>query len=105
MFAPELDAYFEDPASQLFADDSDQDDEMDHQGPHGHGHVQALFVDTSSPRRSPMPGTASANSSGFSYANSQGHSRAAAAAAGTSGLQDPFTAYFPAPLMTSTASL
>ena len=48
-FFSELDGYFEDPANELFADDSDQDDvEMD-PGLNPRG-VQALFVDTSSPR-------------------------------------------------------
>ena len=75
-----------------------QDDvEMEPGPPRG---VQALFVDTSSPRRSPMPGT-SANASGYpSYAVPQG-----SRGGGNGPLQDPFTAYFPAPLMTSTASL
>ena len=49
LFFSELDDYFEDPANELFADDSDQDDvEMD-PGLNPRG-VQALFVDTSSPR-------------------------------------------------------
>ena len=64
--------YFED--AQLFAD---SDHEEDRSG------VQALFVDTSSPRRSPMPGT--------SLAASRGQ-------------EQPFS-FFPSPLMTSTSSL
>ena len=63
LFAPEMDVFFEDSSSQLFAD-SDHDDEVGHH--HGPEHVQALFVDTSSPRRSPMPGaTPGPSTAGF----------------------------------------
>ena len=55
LFAPEdiHDVFFEDSSSQLFAE-SDQDDEVDqhHAAVVGAERVQALFVDTSSPRRS-----------------------------------------------------
>ena len=62
LFAPEMDVFFEDSTSQLFADDDD--DEVDHH--HGPEHVQALFVDTSSPRRSPTPGaTPGVSATGF----------------------------------------
>ena len=84
-----MDVFFEDSSSQLFAD-SDHDDEVVDHGPE---RVQALFVDTSSPRRSPMPGTAtgSANVSGF---NTSGRS---------SSNPDPFV-FYPTPILTSTPS-
>ena len=102
IFAPDLEAYYEDPSSQLFADDSDLEDEVDPGQLVDRG-VQALFVDTSSPRRSPMPGSsaaavASAVADAFSFVNS--------GPAGASGSRsgDPYS-YIPSPLMTSTASL
>ena len=63
--------YFEDADHQLFAADSDHEEDRG---------VQALFVDTSSPRRSPMPGTSSTT-------------------------RGPEFSFFPSPLMTSTSSL
>ena len=95
LFAPELDTIYEDPSSQLFADDSDHDDQ--HVLDHGRN-LQALFVDTSSPRRSPMPGSSSSGALA-------GYPGLRGAASGLH--QDPFAGavFFPSPLMTSTAPL
>jgi hypothetical protein len=102
LFAPDLEAYFEDSTSQLFADsdhdedddDDDDDDVLDHDG-----RVQALFVDTSSPR-SPMTASGSVGvapgASNFAFATSAG-SRSTAAS-------DPYAAFYPS-MMSSTPSM
>ena len=100
LFAPEdiHDVFFEDSSSQLFAE-SDQDDEVDqhHAAVVGAERVQALFVDTSSPRRSPMPGSTTSGAvipPGFANAGP---------GVGRSSNPDPFV-FYPTPLLTSTPS-
>ena len=108
LFAPEdiHDVFFEDSSSQLFAE-SDQDDEVDHQhhaAVVGAERVQALFVDTSSPRRSPMP-PGSVTSGGGAVPSSSIHPPPGfvANAAARSSNPDPFV-FYPTPLLTSTPS-
>ena len=108
LFAPEdiHDVFFEDSSSQLFAE-SDQDDEVDqhhHAAVVGAERVQALFVDTSSPRRSPMP-PGSVTSGGGAVPSSSIHPPPGfvANAAARSSNPDPFV-FYPTPLLTSTPS-
>ena len=103
LFAPEdiHDVFFEDSSSQLFAE-SDQDDEVDqhHAAVVGAERVQALFVDTSSPRRSPMPGSITSGTVPSSIHPGPGFGNAAG---GRSSNPDPFV-FYPTPLLTSTPS-
>lgn len=106
LFAPELDAYFDDPTSQLFADDSDNDDDIDH----GNRGVQALFVDTSSPRRSPMiamPSETAGSTGGLSLSGSGYTPFEPGQPSRTSSRlhHDAYLNFIPTQLMTSTASL